>query len=104
MLNLFFICMLLLIGYYWSISMKAREVAFKAAVAHCHKMDVMLLDDYVALNGQWLKRDGQGKVKVWRSFLFEFSSTGDERYHGKVVMLGGMVLSVQLEAHRIQEE
>jgi hypothetical protein len=103
MLNLFFICVLLLIGFYWSNSMKAREIAFRAAVNHCHKMDVLLLDDYVALNGQWLKRDKQGKVKVWRSFLFEFSSTGHERYHGKVIMLGEAVLSIQLEPYRIQE-
>lgn len=103
MLNLFLICVLLLIGYYWSSSMKAREIAFRAAVAHCRKMEVMLLDDYVALIGQWLKRDELGRVKVWRSFQFEFSSTGDERYHGKVIMLGGNVLSIQLEPYRIQE-
>ena len=103
MLNIFFICVLLLIGYYWSSSMKVREIAFRATVNYCHKMDVLLLDDYVALNGQWLKRDEQGKVKVWRSFLFEFSSTGDERYHGKVIMLGEAVLSIQLEPYRIQE-
>lgn len=103
MLDLFLIGALLSIAYYWSSAMKARETAFSAAVAYCQKMNVLLLDDYVALNGQWLKRDGQGKIKAWRSFQFEFSSTGDERYQGKVVMLGGKVLSIQLEPYRIQE-
>lgn len=103
MLNLFLICVLLLIGYYWSSSMKAREIAFSAAVAHCQKMEVVLLDEYVALIGQWLKRDEQGRIKAWRSFQFEFSSTGDERYHGKVIMLGRNILSIQLEPYRIQE-
>ena len=83
--------------------MKAREIAFMAANVYCRKMEVFLLDEYVALNGQWLKRDEYGKIKAWRSYQFEFSSTGDERYHGKVIMLGGKVIKIQLEPYRIQE-
>ena len=103
MLNLFFIIVLLMIGFYWSNAMKAREIAFMAANVYCQKMDVFLLDEYVALNGQWLKRDEDGKLKTWRSYQFEFSSTGDERYHGKVIMLGDKVIKIQLEPYRIQE-
>ena len=103
MLDLFFIIVLLTIGFYWSTAMKAREIAFMAAKTHCQKMDVFLLDEYVALNGQWFKRDVDGKVKAWRSYQFEFSSTGDERYHGKVIMLGAKVIKIQLEPYRIQE-
>jgi len=83
--------------------MKAREIAFLSATVYCQKMNLLLLDHYVALNAQWLKRDADGAIKVWRSFQFEFSSTGDERYKGKVVMLGGKVVSIQLEPYRIQE-
>ena len=103
MLDLFFIIVLLIIGFYWSSTMKAREIAFMAANVYCQKMEVFLLDEYVALNGQWLKRDTDGKIKAWRSYQFEFSSTGDERYHGKVIMLGGKVIKIQLEPYRIQE-
>jgi len=103
MIDLFLIILLLLIVYYWSCAMKAREAAYRAVVGHCHKMEVLLLDDYVALNGQWLKKDEFGVTKVWRSFQFEFSSTGAERYHGKVVMLGEKILSIQLEPYRIQD-
>ena len=83
--------------------MKAREIAFMAANVYCQKMNVFLLDEYVALNGQWLKRDEDGKIKAWRSYQFEFSSTGDERYHGKLIMLGRKVIKIQLEPYRIQE-
>ena len=51
-------------------------------------MEVQMLDGYVALNGIWLKRDKAGKMQLRRSFLFEFSSTGNERYNGTVLMLG----------------
>jgi len=103
MLDLFFIIVLLLIGFYWSSAMKAREIAFMAANVYCQKMDVYLLDEYVALNGQWFKRDEGGKLKAWRSYQFEFSSTGDERYHGKVIMLGRKVTKIQLDPYKIQE-
>ena len=103
MIDLFFIILLLLIGWYWSSSTKAREIAFMAAATHCQKMDVVLLDDYVALNAQWLKRDEDGKIKIWRSYVFEFSSTGADRYQGKVIMLGKMVSTIQLDAYRIVE-
>ena len=82
--------------------MKAREIAYSATVIHCQKMDVLLLDDYVALVAQWLKKDEDGVTKIWRSYQFEFSSTGAERYHGKVVMLGDKILSIQLEPYRVQ--
>jgi len=103
MIDLLLIALLLLIGSYWSSGTKAREIAFMAVAMHCKKMDVVLLDDYVALNAQWLKRDTDGKVKVWRSYEFEFSSTGAERYQGKVILLGRKVSTIQLEAYRIVE-
>lgn len=103
MLDLFFIILLISLGLFWSGSMKAREIAFSAVKVYCQKMELQLLDEYVALNALWLKRDDAGKIKPWRSYLFEFSSTGDERYNGKVVMLGNMVLSIELEPYRMND-
>jgi len=83
--------------------MKAREIAFIAVKVYCQKMDVLLLDEYVALNGQWLKRDDDGKFKAWRSYQFEFSSTGEERYNGRVILLGRRVITIQLDPYRMHE-
>lgn len=65
-------------------------------------MDVQMLDEYVALNSIKLKRDGSGKIQLQRSFTFEFSSTGNERYNGKVLLLGRRVDSVYMEPYRIK--
>jgi hypothetical protein len=65
-------------------------------------MEVQMLDGYVALNGIWLKRDKAGKIRLRRSFLFEFSSTGHERYNGTVLMLGRGVESIYMEPYRIE--
>jgi hypothetical protein len=97
------VMIVLLVGIllYWSSSQKIREIAFNAAKIYCQKMDIQILDDYVALNALWLKRDKYGKIRVWRSYLFEFTATGEDRYNGKIIMLGTFIESIQLEPHRI---
>lgn len=80
--------------------MRAREIVFIAVKQYCYEMDLLLLDENVALNGQWLKRDEWGKLKAWRSYQFEFSSTGNERYSGKAIILGRNVVSIQVEPYR----
>ncbi len=70
---------------------------------HCLNMEVQLLDEYVALNGTRLKRDRAGKMRLQRTFLFEFSSTGNERYNGVCIMQGLRVESIQMEPYRLEE-
>lgn len=90
-------------AWYWWKARAVKEVALRAAKQHCRQMDVMLLDEAVFLRGLWLKRDPQGRIRVWRRFLFEFSTTGEHRYTGRVIMLGWTVESIQLDPHRIGE-
>lgn len=100
-MDFFLIILLLSLGYFWSDSMKVRERAFFCVKKHCQQVEVQLLDEYVALNALWLKKDDLGKTKIWRSYQFEFTSTGYERYNGKVVMLGQMLISIQLDPYKI---
>lgn len=103
MLDDIFLIILLLVAYlYWSNAQQVKEFALKATRAHCLCMEVQMLDEYVALSGIWLKRDAAGKVHVRRSFLFEFSSTGNERYNGRIVMLGCQVELIHMEPYRFE--
>lgn len=86
---------------YWQSSQKIKELALAATQRHCHKMELQMLDGYVAFNALSLKRDGKGKVHIARTYQFEFSSTGAERYNGQIHMLGRRVASIQLEPYRI---
>jgi hypothetical protein len=63
-------------------------------------MDVMLLDDAVYLRGLWFKRDDNGSLRVWRRFMFDFTVTGEERYQGRIIMLGPRIVHSELEPHR----
>ncbi|MBN4055541.1 DUF3301 domain-containing protein, partial [bacterium AH-315-K03] len=78
-----------------------KQLALKETKSYCEKMEVQLLDEGVALRGFWLKRDDRGNVRLWRSYLFEFTSTGNERYNGRIILLGRRVESITLDPHRL---
>ena len=103
MLNdIILICVMCLVYVYWFNAQKAKEIALGTAKDHCLAMEVQMLDGYVALNGIWLKRDKLRKMQLRRSFLFEFSSAGNERYNGTVLMLGCRVESIYMKPYRIE--
>ncbi|WP_417227987.1 DUF3301 domain-containing protein [Amphritea sp.] len=99
--DLFWLTLIVLLLLHWWQSLKIKEVALKAASRHCEELDLQLLDQSVYLRGIWLKRNDQGKIKIWRSYLFDFTATGDDRAKGRIALLGAQVTGITLEAHRI---
>lgn len=97
-----FILFLLLLGVYWVYQgMLLREFALKTVGNHCMQLDLQLLDQNVALRGFWFKRDASKQWHFWVSYTFEFSSTGEERYSGRIVLLGGKVMNIDLPPYRM---
>ncbi len=99
--DLFWLTLIVLLLLHWWQSLKVKEIALKAASRHCQELDLQLLDQSVYLRGIWLKRDDNGKIRIWRSYLFEFTATGEDRARGRIVLLGIRVTGITLEAHRI---
>ncbi|MBQ0748427.1 MAG: DUF3301 domain-containing protein [Marinobacter sp.] len=87
--------------WYWWRAKAIKDSVLQATHRYCKTMDVMLLDDAIYLRGIWFRRDDQGKIRVWRRFMFDFTSTGEERYSGRVIMLGSRILHMELDPHRI---
>lgn len=85
----------------WWNAQGAKQRALQATRAYCKQVHVQLLDDAVALRGFWLKRDNSGRWRTWRSYNFEFTSTGFERYSGRIILLGHRVEHIYLEPHRL---
>jgi hypothetical protein len=81
-------------------SYAVKEIALAQTRKHCRAFDVQLLDESVVMRGIWLKRD-VGTWRFRRSYWFEFTTTGEQRYHGVIMMMGARVESIQLEPHRI---
>ena len=88
---------------YWFNAQKTKEIALAAARNRCLAMTVQMLDDYVALNSIRLHKNKTGKIQLRRAFVFEFSSTGYERYNGTVFMLDRQIESIYMEPYRIEQ-
>jgi len=99
------ILIILLLGacLYWLNGQQVKEIALKAVKSHCLAMEVQMLDEYVALTSIRLTRAQTGRIWLQRIFLFEFSSTGNERYNGICIMLGQRVDSIQMEPYRFDD-
>jgi hypothetical protein len=88
--------------YFWIDSLRARERALAAGRSACQRYGVQLLDETVQFVKLRLARDDEGRLRLRRSYSFEFSDTGDNRRHGAIVMLGGELQDMQLDPHRLQ--
>jgi hypothetical protein len=86
----------------WADSLKARERAIRAGRSACERYDLQFLDDTVSFARLRLRRNGDGELRLARTYTFEFSDTGNNRRHGAIVMLGGEVQDLQLEPYRVQ--
>ena len=99
-----FIGLLLVLAAYivWR-GIAVREMALRAVKFHLKGLELQLLDENVALRGFWFKRNDRNDLCAWYSYSFEFSSTGDERYHGVIVVLGGKIINIELDPYRLPE-
>ncbi|MEF8754684.1 MAG: DUF3301 domain-containing protein [Accumulibacter sp.] len=88
--------LLLLAGWFWFDGFQARAAAMHAARVACAADGLLLLDDTVALAHLRLQRDGEGRLRLRRTYDFEYSDTGDNRRPAQLVVLGDEVLLLRL--------
>jgi len=86
----------------WADSLRARERAVRAGRSACERYELQFLDDTVSFARMRLARNEDGELRIARTYLFEFSDTGNNRRQGAIVMLGGEVQDLHLEPYRIQ--
>ena len=111
---LFFLTLLAALFLLWSREQQAKLQALTLVRRHCQQEDVQLLDDTLMLDSWRLRRlpklalisadSNRQRPSGWqlmRCYRFEFSSTGDERYSGELVLAGRRLWRLQLQAHRI---
>lgn len=82
----------------WFASMAAREQANRAAREACGRQQLQMLDGTVALARAWPKRDRHGRLRLERTYAFEYTDDGHRRLQGFVIMLGRQVSAVGLAA------
>ncbi len=85
------ILLLAALAWLWLDSLKAREVAVRAAREVCMAEGLQLLDWTVAISSLKLARDERGRIQLQRGYDFEYSDTGNNRIKGGLVLLGHRV-------------
>ena len=78
----------------WFDSTRVHEIAVARARSQCHVDEVQFLDDTVSLAAIKPSRDEEGRLTLKRSYTFEYSDTGNDRWAGSIVMLGREVQSL----------
>ena len=79
---------------------RARELA----MIHCREYGLQLLDQSMVIVGLWPVRDRGGRLAFRRRYQFEFSSTGDRRYQGRLTLVGMTLDSIELDAFKLPDE
>lgn len=87
MSHLLIVCLLLLLGWFWLDSLRAREIAIGLCQAACRQRDLQWLDQTVALRRLGLTWRSEG-LRLRRVYRFDFSEEGMERRQGYIVMRG----------------
>lgn len=101
LISIVFLLLLAALGWYWSDSMRALEIARRAGKRACDEAGVQFLDDTVASISLALVRDDSGRRVLRRTYRFEFSETGNSRLEGSLVVLGSRIESVTMEPYQI---
>jgi hypothetical protein len=85
--HLFAILTLLLVGWFWLDSLRARELATGVCRAACAQRGLQFLDQTVALRRLTVRRTAEG-LRLRRVYRFDFSEEGAGRHNGYLVLLG----------------
>ncbi len=84
--------------FIWS-GIRSKEIACQIGEAHCQKLNVQFLDQTVERRKLSLTRDSRNNPCWFRSFHFEFATTGEYRYEGKIEMYGHRIKSIKMEPY-----
>lgn len=93
------LALIIIVAYcwFWSDSLRARENMTATCARICQDMHLQLLDETVALARLRLVRAPNGNLAWRRSYVFEFSESGADRWKGRAQLIGQQVESVQLD-------
>ena len=90
-----------LLVWYWSYSQKIKQLALRASINRCKEAGVQFLDHSVVMHKIGFKKNASGRWKMIREYRFEFTSTGETRYVGRVIMQSHHLVSSDLEPYTI---
>lgn len=97
MAQILLLMLLALVAAYWMDSVRTREIAKRACDIACSQHDVQLLDNTVVRLKTRLRFSSATIFEFIRTYAFEFSSDGEKRHCGLIIMHGKRVSDIQLQ-------
>lgn len=85
--NLMLIGLILLLGWFWRDSLRAREIATGICRDTCERHQVQFLDQTVSLRRLGFRWPARG-VRLRRVYRFDFSEEGVGRRTGYLILVG----------------
>jgi hypothetical protein len=82
---------------YWQAAARAKEMAVSAARRECKTFNVQLLDSTVQLIRFSMSRDQNDRWRIWREYRFAYATDGEQRFEGRLTLLGPRVIRIALE-------
>ena len=101
MINLLWLALVGLLFLYWWNSWKFKGRALGLALEHCRQLNLQLLDQSMVIRGIWPIWDASGHLTLRRTYQFEFTSTGEHRYQGRIILTGMRLQSIDIEVYKI---
>ena len=98
--ELIFLLCLVLGSWFWIACLRARELATAEAQAVCEREGVQLLDQTVSCRSIRPARNTLGRLTLKRTYEFDYSSSGFDRYAGMLVLMGDDVALLDVSAHK----
>jgi len=88
---------------YWWYGSQCKEQAIFEAKRLCGLDSLQFLDQTVEQQKLWVTRSKQGYLCFSRSYTFEFTTTGEQRYQGRILMVGGKIKKSDLDVYRVHD-
>ena len=100
--SIFLTVLVICVAWYWLRARELKDHILKYAARHCDELSLKLLDESVVLKELKPQKTPQGRLSLKRRYMFEFTSTGEDRYQGEILVIGRHVEHIKLETHRVQ--
>lgn len=90
------------LGGIWWHGQGVKAQALKKVKGYCEEHNLQLLDESLFIRKLWLARGRNGLLGFQRTYMFEFTSTGEHRYRGTITLLGYELKAIDTQTHHLQ--
>lgn len=99
--DVFVVLVLMLFAWLWWLDRGLKQQAYRRCKLYCENANLQLLDDNIQIQVTRIRKNKQGQWRLYRCFVFEFTSTQEQRYQGRLEMMGRAITHIELDPYRI---